>query len=525
MLNVVSMQQAAKMINNGDVLGFNAFGSLQFPDELAKAIGDRFLEEGAPRDMGMICVAGQGAWVPDCLIENMSYEGMIKRVIASHFTPMINIKQQVIENKIEAYNFTAGAVVQMYRAGAGNKPCVITKTGLKSFQDPRYGRIGQNDISNDELITVTEIYGEEYLMYKVEKPTVALIRGTTADCKGNITMEKEGFIGDPFALAMSTKSNGGKVIVQVERVSSQNADPKLVKIPGTIVDAIVVAPNQKQSLIEEYNPTYNGELRLLEEDVPAMAKHIDELNMAFGRKRLRGVEHQIIARRAALELTPNAIVNLGIGVPEMVPAAAKDMEISNDITLTVEAGCIGGTPSSGISFGASINVDVLFEMGFQFDYYEGGGLDIAFLGAMQVDKKGNVNVSRTERNLIGIGGFISISQSANKIVYCFPFSGGGMEFTLKDGKMQIQKEGKYTKFYEEVYEISSSGELANELGKEVLYITERCVFRLTKQGLVITEIAPGLDIEKDIKSKIPFDIKVADDLKIMDEILFKGLEQ
>lgn len=523
MFKIMSADEAAQLLKDGDVVGLNAFGSLQFPEELSEAIGRRFLKEGHPRDMGIICIAGQGAWIPDRMVEHMSHEGMLKRVVASHLTPMLRIKEQVAQNKIEGYNLPAGPMAHMFRASAGRKPCIITKIGLGSFVDPRQKGPAQNEMSKDRLVEVIEIDGEEYLMYKVQNPTIAILRGTTADCSGNITMEKEGFYGDPFAVAMAAKAHGGKVIVQVERLSSECADPTKVKIPGTIVDAVVVSPTQMQSMIEVYNPTYTGDLRIPENCVPAMLQEIDALNLKLGRKRTRGLAHQIIARRAAMELQDGDVVNLGIGVPEMIPNAAAEMGLNKQFTLTVEAGPIGGVPSSGVCFGASINPEVLHDMAYQFDFYDGGGLNAAFLGALQVDCEGNVNVSRTEDNLIGIGGFIDITQTAKKVVYCFPFSGGGVKYELKDGALSLIQEGMYTKFCERVFEISSSAAIARREKKTVLYITERCVFRLDETTLCIIEIAPGIDLQKDVLDQLPFQVHVSKNLKEMDASLFRNL--
>lgn len=519
MFKMMTADEAAQLLKDEDIVATNAFGSMQFPEELSEAVGRRFLKEGHPKDMGLICIAGQGAWIPDRMIEHMSHEGMLKRVVASHLTPMLRIKEQVAQNKIEAYNLPAGPMAHMFRASAGRKPCIITKVGLGCFVDPRQKGAQQNERSKDRLVEVIEIDGEEYLMYKVQNPTVALLRGTTVDPAGNITMEKESFYGDPFAVAMAAKAHGGTVIVQVERRSSQYAAPSQVKIPGTIVDAVVISPTQMQSMIEAYNPTYTGELRIPQEEVPAMLQHIDALNLKLGRRRTRGLPHQIIARRAAMELYDSAVVNLGIGVPEMIPNMVSELGLNKQFTLTVEAGPIGGVPSSGIPFGASINPEVLQDMAYQFDYYDGGGLDIAFLGALQVDQSGNVNVSRTEDNLIGIGGFIDISQTAKKVIYCFPFSGGGVQYELAGGKLTLLQEGKYTKFCEEVFEISSSATIARKEGKEVLYITERCVFRLGKDGLILSEIAPGIRLQEDILDKIPFTVEVSAQLREFDSIL------
>lgn len=521
MYKVMSKSEAAKLINNGDEVVFNGFGSMCFPEELCIEVGKRFEETGEPGDLSYFFGAGQGVWDETRMIEHMSHEGMVKRVIGSHFIPMIKINKQVCENKIEGYNMPLGIISHLFRAAAGKKPGIITKIGLKTCIDPRNGGGALNESSKEELVKLMEIDGEEYLFYKAPKPTVAMLRGTTADVNGNITMEKEAMYVDPFTTAMAVKANGGKVIVQVERLSSEKADPRKVKIPGVIVDAIVVESEQYQSMIEKYNPAYTSEIRLPDDEAMKLLNKVKELNIQAGRKRYRNILHTIIARRASMELTDGAVVNLGIGIPELVPEAGKEMGVTDNIKLTVESGVIGGYPSNGLSFGAAVNGEVLHDEAYQFDFYDGGGLDLTFVGAMQVDRIGNVNVSRAGSKIIGVGGFTHLTQSAKKVVFCFPFSGGGLRGECNDKKLKITNEGKYKKFCENVEEISSSGEFSLSIGQEVIYITERCVFQLTDKGIMLTEIAPGISLEEDILEKLPFTPLISDNLKLMDERCFR----
>lgn len=516
---LMTAEEAVMLVKSGDTVAINGFGSLLFPEEVAEALGKRFLETGEPKNLSYIAGAGLGESTEGKLIDAISYEGMVRKVVCSHFIKMVGLKTLAKDNKIEAYNLPYGAISHMFRAAAGRKPGVLTKLGLKTFVDPRNTRGALNDISKDTLAELMVIDGEEYLFYKAPKVDVAIIRGTTADINGNITFEKEAVYLDPFTTAMASKANGGKVIIQVERLSGTRANPRDVKIPGAIVDAIVVAPNQWQTMIEQYNPSYTGDLVVPESEIPKMLDEITRLSVGGGKKE-RTLLHKIIARRAAMELKDNAVVNLGIGIPELVPAAAKELGISADMNLTIEAGLIGGTPSCGLSFGAVINPEMCQDTAYQFDLYDGGVLDMTFVGAMQVDQKGNVNVSKSGGNIIGVGGFVNLTQSAKKCVFCFPFSGGGNKMEVIDGKMHIIQEGKYQKFCEKVDEISASGEYAVESGQEVLYVTERCVFGLTPEGLELREIAPGLDVEKDIISLMPFRPLVSKDLKVMDAKLF-----
>ncbi len=520
MFKIVSAAEAAAMVKDEDTIVFNAFGGVGFPEELARAIGERYKAEGSPANMTFIHGGGQGMWNVDHLIDLMSLPGMVKRDIGAHPAPQVQICRAIMNNEIEGYNYSMGVVSQNMRASASGQPGLITKIGLKTFIDPRHGGGALNDISKEEMVKLIEIEGEEYLFYPAFKPDIALLRGTTVDPKGNITMEKEAINVDAFSCAMATRHNGGKVIVQVERQTTVPANPHLVKIPGVLVDAVVINPEQKQTFLEDYNPTYTGEIRIPEDQVPAMIDKVFELNIAAGRKRERGRLHQVIARRAAQELIDGAIVNLGIGIPEMVPHAASDLGLQKKITLSLESGIIGGTPAPGLNFGASVNPDMVHDMAAQFDFYDGGMLDMTFVGAMQIARNGDVNVSKAGKTVIGVGGFTDLTQSAKALIYVFPFSSGGLKVDIKDRKLTILEEGKYPKFVNQLDQLSASAEFSLDINQKVLYITERCVFDLTAEGIRLIEIAPGIDLEKDILSKMEYCPLISDKLKVMDEILF-----
>lgn len=521
MRNVISMEAAAELVRDGDLVVFNGFGSMGFPEELSVAVGERFAKTGHPKDLSYFFGTGQGVWDETRMIEHMSQEGMVKRVISSHFTPMIRISNQVIENKIEGYNMPLGVISHLFRAAAGKKPGILSKVGLMTCIDPDNGGGSLNSISTEELVKKVQVDGEDYLFYKAPKPTVAMLRGTTADPEGNITFEKEALYVDPFSTAMSAKANGGRVIVQVERLSEERADARSVKIPGVIVDAIVVAPDQFQSMVEQYNPAYTGEVYLTDEEALECLREVKQKNIDAGRKRDRNHLHQIIARRAAMELEEGNVVNLGIGIPEMVPEAAAELGLEEQFKLTVESGVIGGYPSNGLSFGAAVNAEMVHDEANQFDFYDGGGLDVSFVGAMQVDQQGNVNVSRAGNTIIGVGGFINLTQASRKVVFCFPFSGGGLKVSCDGGELKVEHEGKYGKFMQQVEEISASGVYSNSIGQKVIYVTERCVFELGPDGLELAEIAPGVVLGKDILDQLPFDVKVKNPLKQMDSRCFE----
>ncbi|MEM6903097.1 MAG: CoA-transferase [Pseudomonadota bacterium] len=406
-------------------------------------------------------------------------------------------------------------ISHMFRDIAAGKPGVITKVGLGTFVDPRLEGGKINKVSTDDLVQLMEINGEERLFYPCHPIQVALLRGTTADEAGNLTLEREALILDNLAMAMAARNSGGVVIAQVERVVAKGSlNPRDVVVPAALVDAVVVAEpeNHAQTFATDYSPYFSGEAR---------ARSKGQEPMELG-------DRKVIARRCALELPVNGVVNLGIGMPEGVAAVAAEERMLEHVTLTAEPGVIGGLPASGLDFGAATNTDAIISQNAQFDFYDGGGLDMACLGMAQVDAEGNVNVSRFGGRLAGAGGFINISQNARKVVFAGTFRAGGLNLNIGDGRLEILNEGRSPKFIEKVEQVTFSGRQAVADGKPVIYVTERAVFELTDQGLALTEVAPGIDIERDIIKQMGFAPLVGDpkemDPAIFDQALI-GLDQ
>jgi propionate CoA-transferase len=515
---VFERHEAAKLIHNGATVAINGFGPLAQASEFEAALRERFLETGEPKGLTLVCAAGQGIYDRKSYIDQISLDGLFTKVIAGHFRSMLTLADMVAQEKVEGYNLPMGVISQMFREMAGRKPGLVTRVGLKTFVDPRLGGGRLNSISKESYVELMKFGGEEFLFYRAFPIDVALIRGTTADPEGNITMEREAVFLDAFSMAQAAKANGGIVIVQVERLSDKPARPKEVKIPGVLVDAVVVAPEQRQTHFEVFNPHYTGDSHMPESDMPAF---METLKGRGADGQTRSLTHYIIARRAATEVGQDNVVNLGAGVPELV---GWHIDPSRNFRLTVESGVLGGVPTNGADFGAAVNPQAIYDQPSQFDFYDGGGLDVTFLGALETDKAGNVNVSRSGNSVVGIGGFVNISQNTRKVVFCFPFSVKGLAVAWRDGKLVIEKEGQIVKFSKEVQQISFSGEYATETGQRVLYVTERCVFELTKDGLTLVEVAPGIDAGTQILPLLPFKVAVAPELKIMDSAFFEGVE-
>jgi propionate CoA-transferase len=404
-----------------------------------------------------------------------------------------------------------GALVQLFRDIAAGKPGNLTHVGLGTFIDPRIDGGKLNELTKskgEDLITLINIGGKDYLFYRAFPINVALLRGTTADPDGNITMEKEALTLDGLSMAMAARNSNGFVIVQVERIAERGTlNARQVKIPGIMVDCVVVAKPEHhwQTFGEPYSPAFSCEIKMPIQTVSPM-----EMS---GRK--------IVVRRAAFELKPNSIVNLGIGLPEGVSAVANEERMLEYVTLTAESGMIGGLPSAGLNFGAGINIDALIDEPYQFDYYDGGGLDIAFLGAAEVDQEGNVNVSNFGPRFVGPGGFIDISQNSKKVCFVGMFTAGGLKTSVKDGKLRIDQEGREKKFVRQVEQKTFNGRLAELKKQSVLYITERCVFTLCDEGLELIEIAPGIDLETQILSLMGFKPIMRRAPKLMDPRIFQ----
>lgn len=504
---VVSKEQAIDLIKNGATVAVGGFVGCAHPEEITLEIEKRYLEKQVPNNLTLVFAAGQGDG-KDRGLNHLGHEGLVRKIIGGHWALTPKLQKLALENKVEAYNLPQGVISHLYRDIAAGKLGTITHVGLKTFIDPRLEGGKLNEVTKEDIVKVVNIEDKEYLLYKAFPIDVVLLRATYADEDGNATLEKEALTLDATAMAQAAKNSGGIVILQVEKVVAKGSlDPRKVKIPGIYVDAIVVASseNQMQTFGEIFNPSYCGDTKVPVDSIEPLP-----LN-----------ERKVIARRCTKELVPNAVTNLGIGIPEGIAIVANEEGIADQMTLTVEPGGIGGVPAGGLSFGASTNPVCILDQASQFDFYDGGGLDVAFLGLAQCDKVGNINVSKFGTKIAGCGGFINITQSAKKLIYCGTFTAGGLKVKIGDGKLTIENEGKSKKFVDAVEQITFSGQYASSIGQTVLYVTERAVFKLTTDGLVLEEIAPGVNLEKDILAQMEFKPIISPKLKLMDEDMFK----
>lgn len=511
MFTILSAQEAAALIKDGDTICINSFLTLGNPEALHMALAERFENTGHPRDLTIFCASGFGGWDETRFADKYIAAGAVRCVIAGHVGSMPAVVRMAHSGEIEAYNMPLGVLSHVLRAAASRKEGYLSEVGLGIFVDPRIDGPGLNSRSKQELVKLVELEGKEYLYYKTPKIDVAFIKGTSVDPNGNITFEKECLTIDALATAQAAKANGGTVIVQVESVSHVFSRPRNVIVPGVLVDAVVVCPDQKQLLDEAYNPTLSGDIH-----VPP-----SHMNYWMGQMRLSGkrgkskanTAHELIGERAAHELREGTVVNIGIGIPEMVGRYASRLGILEHINLTVEAGGIGGLPAHGIAFGATIGADIVTDMAQQFDFYDGGGIHTCFMGGYEVDMHGNVNAHVVNGRYAGIGGFANITSATPQVVFCMTFSAIGLEVERCGGGVRIVSEGSRQKFKKCIEGLSFSAKRALARGQSVRYVTERCVFCLTEQGLELCEVYEGVDLQRDILNRLDFDVRLGAGVK------------
>lgn len=507
MARVITAQEAAALIGDGATVGLSGFGLACVNEETIAAVEQRFLADASPRDLTVVHASAVGNR-RDKGMSHWGHRGLIKRWIGGIAIASPALAKLIEADGCQAYNLPQGVITQLYREIAGARPGVITKVGLGTFVDPRVEGARMSPSSTDDVVQVLELAGEEWLFYPSFPIDVALIRGTVADENGNLTLDHEGLKMEVLPLAQAAHNSGGVVIAQVESVAAAGTlDPNLVKVPGVLVDYVVVSQpeNHFQTENTRYNPSFSGQLRVPLSSVAPIALS----------------ERKIIARRCAMELRPGDVLNLGVGIPCDVGTVAAEEGFADQVVLTTEAGAVGGVPAGLRDFGHAYNPEALVDMHAQFDFYDGGGLDVAVLGLAQGDAHGNVNVSKFGSRVAGCGGFINICQSATTLVFAGTFTAGGLEVTVEDGELRILTEGRARKFLADVEQITFSGPYAARRGQRVLYVTERAVLELVDGVMTLTEIAPGVDLQRDVLDLMDFAPAISPDLRPMPAGIFR----
>lgn len=503
---IVTANAAAELIRDGSCVWLTAGGGgINEPYLFLKELENRFLQEGHPSELTLCHSAGVGDKHGGG-VDRFAHEGMVKKVIGSHWTWGVHMQELAQQEKIEAYVLPQGTMTQLTREIAAKRPGLITKVGLGTFVDPKIEGGAMNQLSKEKLAEHLELFGEEYLIYKSFPIDVAIIRASTADEDGNLSFEREGIIPECLSVAQAAKNSGGIVIAQVKRcVKKGTMKPLEIRVPGFLVDAVVVDPEQRQSYLTDYNPAFSGECKLVWES---------------SAERMPLTQRKVIARRAAMEIPKDAIVNLGFGMPAGVACVIQEMGADDYMKLSVEQGITGGIPASGSNFGLVYNPEVIVEEQNQFDWYDGGGLDVAVLSFAEFDQEGNVNVSRFGERVNGVGGFINISQSTKKVIFVGTLTASGLDTSFAQNTLCIDNEGSVKKAVKQVAQISFSANYAKKRKQEVLYVTERAVFQLTEKGVQLIEIAHGIDLEKDVIQQMEFTPLICEKLKVMDKSLF-----
>lgn len=507
---VISADQAAALIPDDVTICAPIIGLAGWSEEIARAIAGRYEATGHPRGLTLVCGSAMGNH-RDKGPHVIGLEGLVTRFIGAHTHGSPNIGALIQNNKILAYCLPQGVVVQLYREIAAKRAGMLTKVGLGTFVDPRIDGGKMNELTRQapDLNEVVTFAGEEYLWYKPFPIHVSLIRGTMADENGNISMEREGASLEALQVAQAARNSGGIVIAQVEYLAKKGTmNPKAVQVPGVLVDYVVISKNPQEWHMQSegiyYQPAFSGEIKMPLGALPTL--DFDE--------------RLFILRRAALELTADSVVNLGIGIPDRLATLAAQEGVAEMMTLTTEVGGVGGVPAAWPNFGMSYNAEAFINHPSMFDWYDGGGIDQAFLGMGEVDRSGNVNVSKFNNRPIGCGGFINITTASKKVIFCGTFTTGGLKASASGGKLRIIQEGKRKKFVDHVEQVTFSGKYAAKSNKPILYVTERAVFELKGGEVVLVEIAPGVDLDRDILAQMDFKPVISPDLKTIPEEIF-----
>ncbi len=505
-MRVITADEAALFVRDGDtVLVGGSGGGHAVPEALMAALGKRFRDSGRPRAITSLHPVGLGDRASRGA-GHFAQEGLLKRIVCGTFVDSPPVSDMAAAGTIEAYTLPQGALSQLMREMAAGRPGLFTKTGLHTLVDPRHGGGRQSKRAVEDLVELVTLKGEEWLFFKPLPPNVAFLRGTTADEDGNVTMEQEAIFGEMLSMAQATRRAGGVVIVQVKRLADRGTLPaKQVKIPGLFVDFVVLDPQQRQTYVTEYSAAYAGETREQLSSFPPFP--LDP--------------RKVVARRGAMELFPGAVCNLGSGISTGIGSVAAEEQVLDEIVLTNEQGLIGGAPAIGYEAGAARNFQAMIDQPYQFDFYDGGGLDLAFLSFAQVDGRGSVNISRFDGKIVGIGGFVNISQNARMVAFGGTFTAGGLDMSWPGGSARIVREGRHRKFLGEIEQLSYNGDYGFERGQRVLYVTERAVFHRAKDGLELIEVAPGIDLERDVLAHMAFRPAIAADCRPMDARLFR----
>lgn len=515
---LISLEDAAHLLQDGSVVSISASSGLACPEATLEAIGKRFEATGKPRELTTLHPIAAGDVYGIDGIDHLAEPDLLKRVIAGSFPsgpsscPTPRIWQLIGDNRVEAYNIPSGVLFHMHREAAAGRPGVLTKVGMDTFVDPRRRGGRMNESTQEDIVSVVKFNGEKWLFFRAILPDVAVIRGTTADEAGNISMEHEGAYLGAYDQALAAHNNGGIVIAQVKRVvATGSLSPQDVRVPGVVVDYITHDPDQMQTTKTAFDPAISGEIRR-----PSSSFSLADWG-----------PEKVIARRSALELCEGETVNLGFGISALVPRILLEEGIPRAVTWAIEQGAIGGVPLLGFQFGCAANAEAIVQSPDQFTYFQGGGFDRSLLSFLQVDQQGNVNVSYLSAKphiTAGAGGFVDITSRAEHLVFSGYFMAGGLEVAVEEGKVHLREEGSVPKFVPEVEHVTFSGKQARRRGQDVTYITERCVLRLEADGIVVTEIAPGVDLERDVLDKVGWDLNVSSDLRTMDACLFRPEE-